>query len=665
MSSTKRRSRASTLSIAARIALLGTFVALSPASALRLVNYNLLNYPGSTGSARAEHFRTILAPLHPDLVVVQEMTGDGSAGSAQFLNEVLNVLEPGQWAAASFINGNDTDAALFYKPAVVDLLGHSAFYPNPADPLRLIHVFRIRPDGYAAPEAALHLYVAHLKASQGFESQRLAECVGIRDSMNVMPEGTRAMLCGDLNFYSAVTETGYAKLLEDQIDDTGRLLDIIPAGAWHDNPTFAGHHTQSPCLSGTCASGAATGGMDDRFDFLLPTYNLMTGQGLAVIPASYVVVGNDGLHLNKNITDSPVIPEGTAYANALKLASDHLPVRLDIQVPAMYAGAPSLDFGRVIIGAPAQVVDLTITNPAASPADGLDCGFAASDGFSGPSPITVPAGEASAVPITMAVDTVGEKSGTLVVATDAPDTPLTNVQLGGAVLAHAAASLDSVATVLAGSIDFGDHEAGAFQDETVRLHNASYDLHHAALVVHTGTIVGGEGRFSFPDGFDPCVLREIGRSYALRFDPAGAAMDSTYTATLVFTSADEPLPGALPQPDVVLTLRARVSGELAYVQPTATPDMTRIVDATPNPFSGRTTIRVAIARDLVHARISVFDPAGRCVATLHDGFMAAGFTSFRWDGAAPAGSPLASGIYFIRLDAPGAVRQTTRLAVLR
>jgi hypothetical protein len=102
---------------------------------------------------------------------------------------VLNVLEPGQWAAAPFDNGNDTDCGFFYKPAKVQFLGQWSFYPNPANLLRLVHVYRVVPVGYASGAAELRIYATHLKASQGFESQRLAEATGIRDSMNAMPPG--------------------------------------------------------------------------------------------------------------------------------------------------------------------------------------------------------------------------------------------------------------------------------------------------------------------------------------------------------------------------------------------------------------------------------------------------------------------------------------------
>src|ERR1043166_6152360 len=173
----------------------------SPAHALRFMAYNILNYPGTTGATRDPSYRVILAPLSPDVLATEEMTSQ--AGVNEFLGS-LNTMEPGQWAAATFVDGNDTDSGLFYKPGKVQFLGQWAFYPNPANQLRLIHVYRLKPVGYSSDAAEFRVYSMHLKASMGFEAQRLAEATGLRDSLNAMPPGTHALITGDFNFYTGL-----------------------------------------------------------------------------------------------------------------------------------------------------------------------------------------------------------------------------------------------------------------------------------------------------------------------------------------------------------------------------------------------------------------------------------------------------------------------------
>ena len=43
-------------------------------SPIKLMNYNLLNYPGSDTTTRNPYFREIIASTNPDIIAVQEMT---------------------------------------------------------------------------------------------------------------------------------------------------------------------------------------------------------------------------------------------------------------------------------------------------------------------------------------------------------------------------------------------------------------------------------------------------------------------------------------------------------------------------------------------------------------------------------------------------------------
>src|SRR5262245_42978202 len=340
----------------------------APAGAMRVIDYHILNYPCSSGPARDPYCRVVRAPLSPDVLVTEEMTS--AAGCTEFVNS-LNTMEPGQWAVAPFVDGNDTDSGLFYKTSKVQFLGQWSFYPNPASLLRLVHVYRLKPVGYSSDAAEFRIYSLHLKASMGFEAQRLAEATGLRDSMNAMPPGTHAFIAGDFNFYTGA-EPGFLKLLESQVNNTGQVYD--PLGyqniAWQDNVTIISAWTQSPCKTGDvgCASGASTGGLDDRFDLILPTTNWQDGAGLELIADSCIAVGNDGQHHNNSIQDPPTIPEGAAYATALHSVSDHLPVRVDIRLPALLAvSAAPIALGTVIVGASGSAT-LSVSNTA--PAQG-------------------------------------------------------------------------------------------------------------------------------------------------------------------------------------------------------------------------------------------------------------------------------------------------------
>jgi hypothetical protein len=83
--------------------------------------------------------------------------------------------------------------------------------------------------------------------------------------------------------------------------------------------------------------------MDDRFDFQLVTGEFLDGEGLNYITDSYHAFGNNGSTYNTNInvgTNTVTFPGVTSYTkiqilNALFNGSDHLPVVVDYQLPAV------------------------------------------------------------------------------------------------------------------------------------------------------------------------------------------------------------------------------------------------------------------------------------------------------------------------------------------
>lgn len=642
-----------------------TFVLATPAHALRLVNYNILNYPGTTGAARDPLFRTILAPLSADIVATPEM--QSQAGVTQFLNS-LNIMEPGQWSAAPFMKGNDTNSGLFFKTARLQLLGQWAFYPNPANLLRYVHVWRLKPVGYASEAAEFRVYSLHLKASLGFEAQRLAECTGLRDTLNALPPGTLALVTGDFNFYTG-SEPGFLKLLESQANNNGRLYD--PLGlqnqAWQDNTSIMWAWTQSPCKTNDtgCASGASTGGLDDRFDLVLPTYGWQDGAGFELVPGSYVAVGNDGQHHNNSIQDPPTIPEGAAYASALHAASDHLPVRVDLRLPALVnvSSAP-IAFGAVIVGAAASQV-LSVANLAPAPGETLSYTYTPPAGFTAPAGVRrAAAGAANDDAIALDTSAPGARAGTLAFASNSIDAPNANIPVSGTVLRHAVASLDSAIALGAAVADLGTHDAGGFAPIEVRVHNQGYDALQARLALASGAIAGGDGRFSIDGGFSPALLAGTGRTHSVRFDPAGATEDSLYEATLTFGSTDEALPGATARPDLTVTLRATLQASGTTGVGDAPPVATLLYAPFPNPIAGRATVRFDLAR-AGDVAVEVFDLSGRRASTLLRGALQPGRYSVRWNGLGEDGAPVHAGLYFVRLTAPGAGPQSARVAVIR
>ena len=101
-----------------------TLVSAAQAAAddLRVVTWNVSNY----SSGRVAEFQTAIygefesRSMAPDILIGQEFLS--ASGVTNFLN-ILNTApgSPGDWAAADFVNGPDTDSAFFYRTSKVEL----------------------------------------------------------------------------------------------------------------------------------------------------------------------------------------------------------------------------------------------------------------------------------------------------------------------------------------------------------------------------------------------------------------------------------------------------------------------------------------------------------------------------------------------------------------
>lgn len=260
----------------------------------------------------------------------------------------------------------------------------------------------------------------------------------------------------------------------------------------------------------------------------------------------------------------------------------------------------------------------------------------------------------------MSTASTGIKSGALSVSSDDVDTTAKQVQLSGRVLEHAAASLDSVSLVTDGLVDFGEHVSGEFAIQSARVHNLGYHALRARLSTDSAVIQGGAGRFSIPGGFTPALLAGIGQTLPLAFDDSGATLDSTYEATLMISSSDEPLPGAAVQGALSVTLRARVSGGALSVGSPVT--AFALHPPSPNPLRRVTTLAFDLPRRSRIA-LSVHDLSGRLVTMLARGAWSPGRHSLTWSASDDAGRAVAAGLYFVRLEAGGHSR-VARVAVL-
>ncbi len=287
----------------------------------RVMTYNILNYPSKIASTRNPYFKKVIDATQPDLLIVQEI--ESIAGVSLFLEQVLDT----SYLAGAFINGNDTDNALFYKKSVFDFIDNTPIKTTLRDISQLTIVHKNSDD-------TLVIFSAHLKASDGSinEQKRLEEVINLRRVTDNLPIGIDYMFVGDFNFYYA-NELGFQKLLDQSTN--GYFLDPInQIGNWHNNSSYRGIHTQSTRTTDLSDEGS-TGGLDDRFDFILISQGISDSGGISYITDSYKSFGNDGNHFNRALNELPNASVSNDIATALYYSSDHLPVYADFKVDGL------------------------------------------------------------------------------------------------------------------------------------------------------------------------------------------------------------------------------------------------------------------------------------------------------------------------------------------
>jgi endonuclease/exonuclease/phosphatase family metal-dependent hydrolase len=303
------------------ISFAGIAAAFSGGDTLRVATYNCLDFPGDDAAIRDPFFRTVFAAIDPDILVTQEMQSQAGLDSLQF--SCLNYYAPAEYSAVAYHAGYDTNNGFFYKPSKVQFISANYIQTD----LRDIGEFVVK---ILSSGEILHVFSTHFKADDELSAaaERASEANTLRSYLNGFPPGTKFMFVGDLNLYTSA-EAAYTTLLESEGTNTGRLKDPINMpGAWHDNPGFARIHTQSPRTRSF--GGGVTGGLNDRFDFILTADSALDPN---IVPGHYWAYGNDGYHFDDSINQLPNHAVPDSVANGLEYASDHLPVVCDFVFP--------------------------------------------------------------------------------------------------------------------------------------------------------------------------------------------------------------------------------------------------------------------------------------------------------------------------------------------
>lgn len=273
-----------------------------------------------------------------DALILQEQAAPST--TTQGFVDVLNgIYGAGTYARTTLLTGppfEQLHQALVYNTQTLSLINEVSYGTTGIDfAPRQTARYHMRPVGYDS-SADFYIYNDHYKSDTGtIENNRRnfeAETVRFHPTLgsDSLGQGAHVIYAGDYNIQSS-NQLMYQTLLSA---GNGQAFDPLDApGSWNNKESFAYLHTQSPHDG---SDGLTAFGMDDRFDFQLVTGELLDNEGLSIIDGSYHAFGNNGTTYNQAVNAaSNTYPLSEAELDALAHVSDHLPVVVDYQLPAI------------------------------------------------------------------------------------------------------------------------------------------------------------------------------------------------------------------------------------------------------------------------------------------------------------------------------------------
>lgn len=451
------------LSRVASCAALCLCAGLSASAQLRVATHNISFFSGGQAAdiATAYYGTYNTLSMRPDLVMTLEFQSQAAVDSfllslnTAYKNATGDTID--RWSATPFTNGPDTDSAVFYRNDKMQYLSRTLVIAggNVNGAPRDIYRTDLKLLGYASNAAIVSCYPVHFKSGSASADQnrRQIEATAIRNDVNaqVLIDPLRTFVfAGDTNIQNS-TQAAYQTLVGGAANT--RFNDPIKTpGSWNNNGAFRIVHTQDPI---------GAGGMDDRYDQVLISSNLIDGVGFdyignASIPYStttwndpnhsYRAWGNDGTTFDVAMAIASNTFVGPAIAQALVNlcgGAGHLPVFLDLRVPAVASvSTTTINFGDLTVGDPASQ-PFTVTN-AADVAKWNVAGianlnysvsiagasFSTTTGAFVEAPDALPA-NGNTQNVTLDTSVKGPYTGTVTITSDAPDQPTLVINLSG------------------------------------------------------------------------------------------------------------------------------------------------------------------------------------------------------------------------------------------
>lgn len=311
-------------------------ILFSQKDVIKIMTYNLTQFGEGYGGCdqtnnsyinKASYLKTIVENQKPDILAACEIA-DNSLYPIYILTNSLNEVGKNNWKKAPYTNhGSSIINVLFYDSDKFDCDSIISLSPFSNASHRDINIHRLK---HKISNTYFYIILIHLSSS-GNDYDRSIETAAIMTWLsNFKDKYNNFLIMGDFNIPSA-----YNSAFQNLINNTNNNIVFNDPLNVNDNwqkSEYSYLHTQSTRTDNNAC--LASGGMDDRFDLILVSNSVLSGnKNMKLVDNSYKAVGQDGNRWNSNLTNPINNSLSTNIINALYNLSDHLPVVADFEFP--------------------------------------------------------------------------------------------------------------------------------------------------------------------------------------------------------------------------------------------------------------------------------------------------------------------------------------------
>ena len=256
------------------------FLQIHAQETIKTMFYNLLNFPDISPN-RIDDLELIITDYQPDIFMVCELNDVFGAG---VILSRLQTINP-NYAQATFFTNTSDDAfgdfddlqnLIYYDSSKFILEGQDIIQTTIRDFNR--YTLKLNSVNQTTNPIRLEVFVGHLKAGNTPEDEvkRFLMVEQLTSYISTLDANSYVLFAGDLNLYTS-NDITFDKLTNPSehiplVDPINRL------GDWNNNSSFVDIFTQSTRTQS--GLGGASGGFDDRFDFILTSGTKLTNTDL-------------------------------------------------------------------------------------------------------------------------------------------------------------------------------------------------------------------------------------------------------------------------------------------------------------------------------------------------------------------------------------------------